>query len=362
MSSDAGESEREESPTADVDPDASAEDLAAQVELLTEENRRLREEYVQGRRASYRRTALGLFVVGALAAAGAVLFPDARSVLFALAGTGVFGGVLTYFLTPERLLAAATGEQVYAAFAETGRRLVAELGLQDDRVYAPADATGEFGNVRLFVPQRSSYDVPAPAELGSLFVATEDGRERGVAVPPCGGSLFREFERSMTDSAADDPAVLADQLADAAVEGFELATSATADADPDGGRVAFEVAGSAYGSVDRFDHPVASLFGVGLTAGLDAPVTVDVTEGDGDSAFFVTCEWDETAVDADESGESAETATDAETESDTSDEVEPGGAPGEPDGEAETEVDGEPEAEEEEEQTETGPAAETRTD
>ncbi|WP_435181709.1 hypothetical protein [Halorussus sp. AFM4] len=317
MSSDAPV-DRERAEASDA-TDESVEDLAAQVELLTEENRRLREEYVEGRRAGYRRTAVGLFVVGALAAAGAVFFPDARSVLFALGGTGVFGAVLTYYLTPERLLAAATGEQVYAAFAATGRRLVAELGLQEEFVYAPADAAGEFANVRLYVPQRSSFEVPAPTELGSLFVATEDDRSRGVAVPPCGGSLYREFERSMTDSVADDPAVLADQLADAAVEGFELATSATADADPDDGRVAFEVAGSAYGSVDRFDHPVASLFGVGLTAGLDAPVTVEVTEDEDDSTALVACEWDETEVDLTDVGESAE--PEAEPESATSDEA-----------------------------------------
>ena len=80
------------------DPESADEttaDLAAQVELLAEENRRLRAEYARARQTTYRRTALGLFAVGALAVLGGVAFPHSSDVLFALGGTGLFAGVLT---------------------------------------------------------------------------------------------------------------------------------------------------------------------------------------------------------------------------------------------------------------------------
>jgi hypothetical protein len=291
---------REETTERATEADESRADLAAQVELLAEENRRLRDEYVRARQNAHRRTALGLFAVGALALAGALAVPDSRTVLLALGGTGVFAGILTYFLTPQQFVAAEVGERVYAAFAATGAELVAELGLQDDRVYAPVRTTDEgFADVRLFVPSRSDFLVPNHDRLKSLFVVTGQERERGVSLSPTGGGLYREFESSMVDDLAERPADLADQLADALVEGFELAESATMDADPDGGRVTVEVAGSVYDRVDRFDHPVASLVAVGMAANLDVPVAVEVTTVEsGPADYFVTCEWDPDAVEA----------------------------------------------------------------
>ncbi|WP_276302467.1 hypothetical protein [Halorussus lipolyticus] len=263
--------------------DGTEADLAAQLDLLAEENRRLRGEYVRARRTTHRRTALGMFAVGALAVVGAVVFPDARSVLFALGGTGLFAGVLTYYLTPEQFVAAETGERVYAAFATTGARLVAELGLQDDRVYAPAETDDdEFAGVRLFVPQRGDYAVPPPEKLDSVFVVADNEFERGVALPPSGGALYREFSSAMTARVADRPSPLGDQLADALVEGFELADSATADANPDEGRLVVELSGLVYGAADRFDHPAVSFLAVGLSAELGTPVTATVRAEAGD--------------------------------------------------------------------------------
>ena len=303
MSSDPLETGAEES-AAGADRDAEAEqfaddetaaDLAAQVELLAAENRRLREEYVRARQTTHRRTALGLFAVGALAVLGALALPGSRDVLLALGGTGLFAGVLTYYLTPERFVAAETGERVYAALAATGAQLVAELGLRDDRVYVPVGETG--AGVRLFVPSRSAFAVPPRDELDSLFVVTDDDRERGVSLSPTGAGLYREFESAMVGTVEEHPAALADQLADALAEGFELVESASADADPERGRATVEVAGSVYGPVDRFDHPVASLFAVGLAATLDRPVSLDVTPAeDGPADYFVTCEWDADGV------------------------------------------------------------------
>jgi len=276
----AGNVSEEENAT-DHDDATGDADLAAQLELLVEENRRLREEYVRSRRIAHRRTALGLFAVGALAVLGGLALPSSRTVLFALGGTGLFGAVLTYFLTPEQFVAADTGERIYAAFAETGRELVAELGLRDDRVYAPV-RTGDdsVAGVRLFVPQRGDYVVPDPEKLDSLFVVTDDEFGRGVALPPTGGALYREFASAMTTEVADRPGPLGEQLADALVEGFELAESARPDVDPDDGRLTVELSGLVYGAADRFDHPAASFLAVGVAAELGAAVTTTVRAGE----------------------------------------------------------------------------------
>lgn len=294
------------------------DDLAAQVELLAAENQRLRDEYVRARRATHRRTALGLFAVGLLAVAGAVAFPDARNVLLALGGTGLFGAVLTYSLTPKRFVAAGTGERVYAALAATGRELVGELGLREDRVYAPARIADEsFADVRLFVPQRADYAVPDPETLDSTFVV-EEGVDRGVALPPTGAALYREFETAMAGEISSDPTSLAAQLADALVEGFEIADATRADVSPEDGRVTVAAEGSVYGPVDGFDHPVASFLAVGLAANLDRPVRAEATAAEeGPADYFVTCEWDPATGNRDESAADDRESPTAENRSDS---------------------------------------------
>ncbi|WP_132059392.1 hypothetical protein [Halorussus amylolyticus] len=269
---------------------ATSDDSTESADRLADENRRLRAEPSRGRRATYRYTALGLFGLGVVAVLGAVAFPDSRDVLFALGGTGLFAGVLTYSLTSERFVTATVADRMYAPLAETGAELAAERDLTDRRVYAPAriDAPG-FAPVRLFVPRHADDAIPDPDELDSLFV-TDDGRERGVALPPSAGALYPEFERELVDSVAERPSTLAVQLTDALVDGFELASSATPDVER--GRVTVEIEGSAYPDPDRFDNPIPSFLGVGFAAGLDAPVTTAVAVGDGATDFVVTCEWD----------------------------------------------------------------------
>jgi len=269
----------ESDPAADKSPD-----LRAQLELLREENRRLRADRRRVLKARYRRTALGLAALGLVSLAGAVLFPPAREVLLALAGVGLFGGVLVYYLTPERFVAATVGEATYDAVARTGERLVGDLGLTDQRVYVPTD-----DGARLFVPQHEAYTIPDATALDGIVVPDEESG-RGLAVHPTGARLSREFERTVTGEPATDPGVLADQLADALVEGFELADGASGDGEP--GRVTVEVSDPVYVGVERFDHPIASLVGVAVATTLEVSVEVGVTTSDDDRIdAVVTAEW-----------------------------------------------------------------------
>lgn len=265
--------------------DTDQEDLGARLAVLREENRRLRAEHRRTLQTRYRRSALGMAVLGLVALGGAALFPGPRDVLLALAGVGLFAGILVYYLTPERFIAASVGESVYDAYAQTGAALVGDLGLTDRRVYVPA---GE--GVQLFVPQHETYDPPTADELDGAIVVTENERTRGIAMSPTGGDLFVEFERTLAGEPSTDPPALANQVADSVVEAFELADDATGDGEA--GRLSVEVSGSVYADVADFDHPVASFVGVAVAATLDVPVELDVTEGEGQSDAIVTATWD----------------------------------------------------------------------
>lgn len=271
-----------ESPaTQDTPPDRAT--LAAQLDLLQEENRRLREEYARARQQSYRRTALGLALVGAVAAGAGVLFPGARTVLFALGATGLFGALLTYYLTPERFISVSVGEAVYSTLATNGSALLDDLGLADP-VYVPRGATDD---VRLFVSQADADDetaVPNDTDLDPGFVVTDT--TRGLALAPTGDALFDEFERSLTGPLADAPGTLAEQLADGLVEQFELVDGTDVDASRE--RVTVGISRSAYGDVGRFDHPVTSFLAAGFACGFEVATAAEVTEADGRADVAVT--------------------------------------------------------------------------
>ena len=294
VSSEAGaRSETDATDAAAPELRARIEELDAQLELLADENRRLRAAYAAARRTTYRRTAAGLIGVGLLCGTAGLVVPAGANVLFALAGTGLFGGVLTYLVTPERFISADIGERVYAALAESYAGLVTELGLSDRRVYMPTggsvEADGSGTAVRLFVPQRSSMPLPDPDRLReTLIVAEESDQSHGLATEPTGARIFAAFETAATAPVAADPRELVAQLEEAVVADFELARSVESDIDPERRRATIRIEDPVYGPGDRFDHPVVSFFAVGLAAAVDEPVEAVHTATD---PLTVTYRW-----------------------------------------------------------------------
>ncbi len=262
------------------------EDLRAQVDLLQTENDRLRSEYSRARQAGYRRTALGLGLVGVIAVVGGALFPAARDVLLVLGAIGVFGAVLTRYLTPERFVAAETGERVYAAQAETLGGLTGQLGLDATFVYVPVEGSPP---ARLFVPQHQEYTIPNEEQLEQPLVLGEQSDQRGASFVPTGGTLFREFERSLTGSLGREPSTVVDQVADALVEGFELAATADPAVDASEGRATLVLADAVYGDADAVDNPLGSLLAVALTEVLARPVRLETARTE--EGLVVTCRW-----------------------------------------------------------------------
>lgn len=290
---------------ADTEPESEVEDLRVEVDLLEEENERLRDLYAATNRASYHRSALALAGLGVFAVAGAAVFPAVRTVLLALGAIGLFGGVLTYYLTPEQFVVADVSERIFDAVSTNEAALVADLGLSDDRVVLPADP------VTLFIPQQSAAPLPKSNAIDGPMVATDDSR--GLALTPTGDRLLSEFERTLTGGLAATPAALTTQLTDALTEGFELVDRTAADLDGDDGRLTVELYGSVYD--DSFDTPPASLLAVGLAVGLETPVWVEQSPAN-DADFTVTCRWDPETV-------TSNTTDDESSEPSDSDEPQP---------------------------------------
>ena len=280
--------------------DEGGAEVTAQLELLEAEIARLRRELSVAHRNKYRRTAYGLSGVGLIAILGALIFPGVQTVLLALGGTGVFAGILTYYLTPERFVSATIGEQVYAALATDRAALIAELDLSQNRVYVPVGRAA--ASARLFVPQHVEYTVPNEDELAATFVIPVDERSRGVAFEPSGNALVEEL-RTASRVETDTIGESVTQLADGLVEMFELASRTRTDVDLERGRASVAIADSAYGPVDQFDHPIASYLATGIATQLEEPVTLEVTTAEDDRAdYLVTCRWEEKGDAEDQQG------------------------------------------------------------
>lgn len=281
-------------------------DLQAEVAVLREENERLRAAYASAKRTHHRQTALGFAVLGVLALAGAAILPEARTVLLALGGTGLFAALLTVYLTPERFVAASVGRSVYEAMADSEAAVASELGLAEERVYVPV---GEGDDVRLFVPQRADADLPPADALADAFVVPQNGSTPGLALQPTGAALVDEFERAASGGLPSTPSPLARGLREALLEQFELLEAASVDVEP--GRVTLAASDSAFGPCYRFDHPVQSVLACGLARGLDEPVTVTARASEDDRADWqITCRWE--AEQASENGTETDDASETE--------------------------------------------------
>jgi hypothetical protein len=287
MSADADvEPNVEDEPATDnSDTEADRSELVARIETLEAENERLRTAVEAAQRRQYRRTAVGLLVVGVLALGGAYAFPSLRTVLIALGGTGVFGAVLTYFLTPERFVAASVGEQIYGTLADNEAAIVDDLDLRGDPVVVPTE--GDAAPARLYVSVTDSGGIPESGSLSEPFVA---GDHPGISLAPTGVPLYESIEDA-AGTLPESPGDIAATVGDALVEQFELVDGVQTDVEP--GRATLTVSGSAYGPIDRFDHPVASAFAATLAVELDESVTVEVDDGGERGDWLVTCRWGE---------------------------------------------------------------------
>lgn len=277
--------------TAANEPDeATREELTVQLELLREQNQRLRDEYRRAQQQTYRRSALGLLGVGIVAVLGGIVLPASQQVLFALGGTGVFAGVLTYYLTPERFITATVSEGVYDATTADREAILNELELTGTPVYVPA------AEPRVYLSEAPTQDtndesLPEQDALSEFFVTTGSGAP-GVAMTPTGKPLFEEFNQSVSGALGSTPQALLTQLTDGLVEDLELVDGVDTSVNAKEGRATLELTEVTYGDPDRFDHPVNSFVATGLAVGLERPVRIEITQTE---PPVVTYRWETTS-------------------------------------------------------------------
>lgn len=264
--------------------------LEAEIEILHEENRRLRESYARAKRSTFRRTAVGFLLAGAVSLGGALLFPSLQTTFLAFAGTGVFAGIVTYYLTPERFVSASVSGTVFDTLATVEEHLVRELELQTEAVYVPTTSRPET-NARLFIPQHVEYTVPEPERLGELFITSEVEAEQGVSLPPTGDRLYSEFERAVSGGFESEPESMAAKLTAALSDQFELTDDSEIEINSERGHASISIDNPAFGEMHQLDHPIVSLLAVGFATGLGQPVTAKTHDHERFSSV-VTISWE----------------------------------------------------------------------
>ena len=226
-----------------------------------------------------------LGILGIMMGAAGIVFVDARTILFALCGTGLFAAILLYVLIPERLLTATLARHTYAPLAEIGPLLVDTIGLPDRRVYAPVQGD----QVRLIIPDGDDTSVTGD---GMLVFDDYHGNEfRGVELPTTGDELLAEFRDRTNSTLATDAQELVMQLLDVLVEEFELVEGADGRAQPLDGHAVITIERSHYGPPTTFDHPVSAFLAAGLAAGLETPVSLDPIQQDEHGRYVISCRW-----------------------------------------------------------------------
>jgi hypothetical protein len=251
-----------------------------------------------------------MLAIGAFALLGAGVLPSLRSTFLILAATGGFGSVLLYFLTPDTLVPASVGQATYAAYRSHATALKEELGLEERSVYVPVgQETDQKDAVRLFVPQTRDWELPKHQSLRTTFVSPGQERRRGVAFTPTALTLWTEFTHGTSNIAAQ-PGPIANQLAEAIMEQFELAKTVETETDESARRVSVLVSDASYGAPTEFDHPLVSFIAVGLASSLKTRVDILSIE-EVDSSYRAIFQYGETDTysPADSDAESASEST-----------------------------------------------------
>jgi hypothetical protein len=263
------------------------DDAATEIALLSEENQRLQREYEQFRQQAtskrWSKIALGLLVLASVdVLVAAYFYPALETQLLTLGGAGLFLSLLVVALRPGRT--AELDESVFGTASQNCAAMASELGLAGDHVFVP---TEDNSSARLYAPTRPDFDLQQYDSVSDL----QSDLQRDLALVPTGVPLFYRYEEFRAGSLPADAAELAGSLCEALADGFEIADDARSVVDAYDGRATVRFDGTAYGSVDQFDHPARSFVGVGLAVGLETPVVLDSVTRTDDGGYEVVYRW-----------------------------------------------------------------------
>jgi len=200
-------------------------ELEREIQKLAEENALLRQKYARERRGEFRRSGLALIVFGAFVLVVGTLgyTGTTLSSLFVLSGVGtVFVGVLTIFLTPERLVRSEVMHRGLLSSVRAIDGIFRDLGLRSNALYLPSIYKGK---PLLVIPiSEKHFDLGGwlkrPSE--GVFVVGKSVESCGLAIEPLGASLLSLIKDELRTPPSDEADALSQLMEEVYTHGLDL--------------------------------------------------------------------------------------------------------------------------------------------
>jgi len=219
--------------------------LRKRIHELEAENTRYQKNQNLARKWEFRITGVVLLAIGAVITL--VAYPSyngspSASVLMMVGIGALFVGAVTVFLNTERFISQKVAEDLNLSSVIVVDDLLRDLRVKNRGVYLPSSMTGT--NVKVFIPLRREYEVPAKVHLTedrAFLIDLANPAQEGVLLKPLGYHLFAHTTRDLkvdwrdTHAETEDDKepqqdreqeardTLAEKLNDVLVKGLELA-------------------------------------------------------------------------------------------------------------------------------------------
>ena len=217
--------------------------LRKRIHELEAENTRYQKNQNLARKWEFRITGVVLLAIGAVITL--VAYPSyngspSASVLMMVGIGALFVGAVTVFLNTERFISQKVAEDLNLSSVIVVDDLLRDLRVKNQGIYLPSSMTGT--NVKVFIPLRREYEVPAKMHLTedrAFLIDLANPAQEGVLLKPLGYHLFAHTSRDLkvdwrdarieTEGAEEhqqdgEPQdTLAEKLNDVLVKGLELA-------------------------------------------------------------------------------------------------------------------------------------------
>jgi hypothetical protein len=219
--------------------------LRKRIHELEAENTRYQKNQNLARKWEFRITGVVLLAIGAVITL--VAYPSyngspSASVLMMVGIGALFVGAVTVFLNTERFISQKVAEDLNLSSVIVVDDLLRDLRVKNRGVYLPSSMTGT--NVKVFIPLRREYEVPAKVHLTedrAFLIDLANPAQEGVLLKPLGYHLFAHTTRDLKVDWRDAPIetegaeepqqdrepqagnTLTEKLQDVLVKGLELA-------------------------------------------------------------------------------------------------------------------------------------------
>jgi uncharacterized protein YjeT (DUF2065 family) len=283
--------------------------LRKRVHELESENTRYLKNQNIARKNEFRITGAVLLVIGVIITL--VAYPSYNlspiaNVLMMVGIGALFVGAVTMFLNTERFINQKVAEDLNLSSVTVVDDLLRDLRVKNKGVYLPSSRTGT--TVKVFIPLRQEFDVPAQARLAedrAFLIDLAEPAQEGILLKPLGYHLFRhtsedlkaDWKAAPTDaegaegptevSEQGDNASFAESLQDVVVKGLELADKVTV-SDNDG-RLSVRLHNTSYARMceslredapqvcEQIGCPLCSLIACAYTEHADVATVIEET-------------------------------------------------------------------------------------